>query len=94
MEPQVERKISLLHSSAGIILGIISGIYIKSGNLNLINVLFLGLVASYPLKILTQRLFNLSAKEFLIKDWLTKGFFLFFTVWIVVWIFIYNLKGF
>lgn len=92
MEKNVERKIGLLHSLAGLALGIVSGKYLDGPNFNLLNVLFLGFVISYPLMFLSKRLFNLSEKEFSLKDWLGKGYFLFFVVWIIVWTFLYNLR--
>ena len=92
MDKDAERKIGLVHSLAGLVLGIVSGRYLDGPNFNLLNVLLLGFVVSYPLMLLSKRLFNLSENEFGLKDWLAKGYFLFFVVWIVVWTFLYNLR--
>ncbi|MBI5253516.1 MAG: DUF5379 family protein [Euryarchaeota archaeon] len=89
MDKEIERKIGLLHAAAGFAAGIISGLYLSEINLTLLNVLFFGIIAAYPLRILSMKLFNLS--EFLLKDWLTKGYLLFFIVWIILWTFVYNL---
>jgi len=90
MDKEIERKISLLHAAAGFAAGIISGLYFGKTNLTLLNVLFFGAIVAYPLRILCMKLFNLS--EFLFKDWLTKGYLLFFMTWILVWTFVYNIK--
>lgn len=89
MDKEIERKIVLLHAAAGIAAGMISGLYFGSTNLTLFSVLFFGVIVAYPLRIISMKLFNFS--EFLLKDWLTKGYLLFFTVWIIVWTFVYNL---
>lgn len=91
MDKRIERKIGLLHTLLGAIIGIISGLYIKGTNLSIINVLFIGMILTYPLFPLSKRLFNLSEKDFQLKHWLIKGFFLFFITWILVWTFVYNI---
>lgn len=90
MDKEIERKISLLHAAAGVAVGIISGLYLGETNLTLLNVLFFGVVIAYPLRILSVKFFNLS--EFLLKDWLMKGYLLFFVTLIIVWTFVYNIK--
>ncbi len=91
MDKEIERRISLLHAAAGFAAGIISGLSLGETNLTLLNVLFFGIIIAYPLRILSMKLFNLS--DFLLKDWLTKGYLLFFMTWIIVWTFFYNIKG-
>jgi hypothetical protein len=92
MEMETERKIALLHASAGVALGVAFGLYLNTPELTLLSVLLLGFILSYPLKILSMKLFNLSSEEFVLKAWLGKGYFIFITVWIMVWVFVYNLR--
>ncbi|MFQ5815751.1 MAG: hypothetical protein ACE5G7_04565 [Candidatus Hydrothermarchaeaceae archaeon] len=87
-DKEVERKIALIHALAGVILGVFTGSYLDSTDYNLINVLILGLILSYPLMLLTKKLYW---EEMEFKQWLGKGYFIFFAVWIVVWTFIYNI---
>lgn len=92
MDKELERKIALIHAIAGIALGVASGIYLNTADLTILSVLLLGFIVSYPLKILSMRLFNLSNENFILKDWLGKGYFIFVTIWIVVWVFIFNMR--
>lgn len=92
MEMEIERKIALLHAAAGAALGVIFGLYVNTPELTLLSVLILGFILSYPLKILSMKFFNLSSEEFVLKDWLGKGYFIFLTVWLMVWVFLYNLR--
>jgi len=92
MDKDTERKIALIHAFFGLVLGLVFGYYIDSTGMTIVSVLIIGLILSYPLKILSMRLFNLSNENFLLKEWLSKGYFLFVTVWIVVWVFIFNLR--
>lgn len=90
MDKDTERKIALMHAFLGLVLGVGFGNYLETTGLTLLSVLLIGFILSYPLKLLSERLFNLS--NFLLKEWLGKGYFIFITVWIVVWIFVYNLR--
>jgi hypothetical protein len=92
MDVELERKIALVHAFAGVALGVVFGLYLNTPELTILSVLLLGFILSYPLKILSMKLFNLSKEEFLLKDWLGKGYFIFVTVWIVVWVFIFNMR--
>lgn len=87
-DKDIERKIALLHAAAGVVLGIFSGIYVGGTNYNLVNVIVLGIVVSYPLMLLTKKIYW---PEMQFKDWLGKGFYIFFVFWIVVWIFLFNI---
>jgi hypothetical protein len=89
---EIERKISLIHALAGAVLGVVFGLFLNPPELTLLSVLLLGFIISYPLKLLTMKFFNLSSEEFLLKEWLGKGYFIFVTVWIMVWVFFYNLR--
>jgi uncharacterized membrane protein YdjX (TVP38/TMEM64 family) len=91
MEKEVERKIGLVHATVGAAFGVICGFYLNGG-LTFLSVLLLGFIISYPLMPLSRKIFNLSEEGFKMKDWLTKGFFFFFIVWILVWTFLYNLR--
>lgn len=90
MDKNVERKIGLLHSAAGAAAGIIFGLQSLTVD-TIIVALAIGIIMAYPLKPLCIRLFNLVEGEFLFKEWIYKGYLLFFVVWIVVWTFVYNL---
>ncbi len=92
MEMETERRIAILHTFAGVALGVAFGLYLNTPEMTLLSVLLLGFILSYPLKILSMKLFNLSSEEFVLKVWLGKGYFIFITVWIMVWIFVYNLR--
>jgi hypothetical protein len=87
-DKEKERKIAIIHALAGLLLGVLTGLYLDGTKLNLINVLVIGLILSYPLMLLTKKLYW-AEMEF--KDWLGKGFYIFFAVWIVVWTFLYNI---
>lgn len=91
MDKEVERKISLLHTVYGIVMGVVFGLYVKGGSFTFITVLVLALVLSYPMLFICRRIFNLSQEEFMIKDWLKKGYYFFLVTWMVVWVFLYNL---
>ncbi len=87
-EKDRDRNIALIHTLAGAFLGILAGKYLNSTGYTFLNVLVLGLILSYPLMILTKKLYW---EEMVFKNWLGKGFYIFFAVWIVVWTFVYNL---
>ncbi|NOZ59580.1 MAG: hypothetical protein GXO66_08425 [Euryarchaeota archaeon] len=89
MEYRVERKISLIHAAAGTLLGLVSP-FVIPGTLTLVSVIIVGFLLAYPLYILTKKSFNLSEKEFTLKDWLGKGYLYFFAAWILVWTLFYN----
>lgn len=91
MDKKTEEKIVWMHTIAGVVAGVISGLYIKGTNLSIINILAIGIILSYPLSTLSKKFFNLTNEEFKLKDWLGKGFFFFFMTWILIWTFIYNL---
>lgn len=90
IEKEVERQIAFMHAAYGLIAGIIFGLYYRGDVLPFLSVLIWGFVVSYPAMIASKKAFKLSAEDFTIKAWLGKGFFYFFTVWIVVWVFVYN----
>jgi fructose-specific phosphotransferase system IIC component len=91
MEKGVEKRIVILHSAYGLVLGVLMGLYLREAEFTFLGALLGGIVLAYPLKLLSQRLYNLSEEEFSTKEWLIKGFFSFFIVWIIVWTFLYNL---
>lgn len=91
MDKRTENRIGYMHALVGAVAGVVSGLYIGGTNLSVINVLAIGIIISYPLMILSKKIFHLSDEEFKLKDWLGKGFFLFFSTWILVWTFIYNI---
>ncbi|MEE9594274.1 MAG: hypothetical protein V3V92_02635 [Candidatus Hydrothermarchaeales archaeon] len=87
-EKDRDRNIALIHALAGTLLGILTGTYLNDTSYTLINILVYGLILSYPLMLLTKKLYW---EEMEFKNWLGKGFLIFFPVWIVVWTFVYNL---
>lgn len=92
IEKEVERKIAYIHAAYGLVSGIIAGLYYKSPAMPFLSVLIWGFILSYPVMILTRSIFKLSAEDFNIKTWITKGFLYFFSVWVVVWVFVYNVS--
>lgn len=91
MEREIERRISLIHALAGAVLGFASP-FIFTTTLTFASVIIFGFLLSYPLYVVTRKIFNLSEKEFALKDWIGKGFFYFFATWITVWTVVYNFK--
>ena len=91
MDMDTERKIVLIHAFFGLILGVIFGYYLDIVG-TILSVLLIGFILSYPLKVLSGKLFNLSNEEFLLKQWLGKGYFIFISIWIVTWILVFNLR--
>ncbi len=83
-----DRDIAVLHAVAGALFGVVTGLYLRTPGLTLISVLLLGLLASYPLMLLTQKLYW---EDMEFKAWLGKGFYIFFAVWVIIWTFVYNL---
>jgi|TARA_B100001971_G_C18114978_1_gene496308 hypothetical protein len=92
MDLDTDRKIALLHTLSGLLLGVGFAYYPEIAGRPILFVILLGLIISYPLRLLSIKLFNLSLEEFTIKSWLAKGFFLFITTWILVWILVFNLR--
>ena len=92
MQDEVKRKISLIHSFAGIVFGVIVG-YGINFPLTFVSALAIAFVASYPLFIATRKIFNLSEREYMLKDWLTTGYAYFVITWLVSWTFVYNLRA-
>ena len=91
IEKDVERQIAFLHAAYGLVFGIIFGLYYKSVALPFLSVLIWGLAISYPVMIITKRMFKLSTADFSLKTWIIKGFLYFLSVWMVAWVFVYNL---
>ncbi len=92
IEKEVERQIAYLHTAYGLIVGIILGLYYNSTAIPFLSVLIWGFVISYPAMVISKIVFKLSAEDFNIKAWITKGFLYFFLVWIMVWVFVYNIR--
>ncbi|MEE8401774.1 MAG: hypothetical protein V3R86_06435 [Candidatus Hydrothermarchaeaceae archaeon] len=92
IEKDIERKIAFIHAAYGFIVGILFGRFFTGDVLPFLSVLIWGVALSYPGMIVSKKMFNLSAEDFDIKAWLGKGFFFFFSIWIVVWIFMYNIR--
>jgi hypothetical protein len=90
MEKEIERRISLFHAIVGALFGIVTTSKINS-ELTILSTIILGIIVSYPLMITSKKIFKLSDEEFKLKDWITKGFFYFYLVWIIVWTFFFNL---
>ncbi|MFQ5887223.1 MAG: hypothetical protein ACE5HY_00830 [Candidatus Hydrothermarchaeales archaeon] len=93
MEKDIERKIGLLHALYALVAAFFTDSLVASlnlGDLNLLNTLALGFLIAYPMMFITKWLFKLSKDEFLFKDWIVKGFFLFFVTWIFMWTVFHN----
>lgn len=91
IEKEVERQIAFLHAAYGLIAGIISGIYYRGDAMPLLTVLIGGAIIAYPAMLLSKKMFNLNTEDFDIKAWLGKGFLYFLSIWLVSWVFVYNL---
>ena len=91
MEKDVERKIGLLHAGAGLVVGILTGNMYQGETLEFLQALILGMLFSYPLMPISRKIFDIPEKEFQFKEWLTKGYLMFFGIWIITWTFVYNL---
>ena len=89
MEHEIERRISLIHTLVGAIMGVASP-YLFTGTLTFVSVIIVGFLIAYPFFYITRKIFNLSEKEFTLKDWAVKGYLYFFAAWILVWILVYN----
>ncbi len=87
MDKEMERNIALLHAIAGAIFGLISGLIVDWQGMNFFGALTLGFLASYPLMFVSRKLFRL---ELELKEWLAKGYYLFFVTWLLVWTFFNN----
>jgi hypothetical protein len=91
IEKEVERQIAYLHAAYGLVAGVVLGLYYNSTAIPFLSVLIWGFIISYPAMIISKSIFKLSAEDFDTKAWITKGFLYFFPMWIVVWVFVYNL---
>lgn len=91
MEKDVERKIGLLHAGAGLVVGILTANMYQGETLEFLQALILGMLFSYPLMPISRKVFDIPEKEFQFKDWLVKGYLMFFGIWIITWTFVYNL---
>jgi hypothetical protein len=91
MDKETERRIALLHALAGLGVGVGMGLYYRVEGLTILSVIIIGVILSSPLLLVTRKLFSLAPEEFQPKDWLGKGFFNFFLIWIVTWVFVFNL---
>ena len=92
IEKTLERQIAYLHAAYGLVAGVLFGIYFSGEAIPFLSVLIWGFMVSYPAMLITKSVFKLSSEDYNIKSWLGKGFLYFFTVWLVVWVFVYNLK--
>ena len=59
---ETERYIGLMHALAGAIFGVISGLTLGNGQITFLSTILLGLIASYPLMLISRKIFNLSEK--------------------------------
>ncbi len=91
IEKEIERKIAFMHAIYGLLAGAVFGVYYKGDAMPFLGTIIWGVAISYPMMILTRSVFKLSNEDFYIKAWIGKGFIYFFLVWIVAWIFMYNI---
>jgi len=84
LDKETERKIGFLHMLFGAFAGVASAFSGDGG-------LLVGLLIAWGAMILSRSLFKVSPEEMTFKVWLGKGFYLFFVVWILLWVFAYNL---
>lgn len=89
----IDQKIGLLHGLYAIVVAYFTDSIVASlnlGNLNLLNTLALGFLLAYPMLFVTKWLFKLSKDDFWFKEWLTKGFILYFLTWLMMWAVFHN----
>ena len=91
IEKELERKIAYLHAVYGLVAGVLFGIFFAGPAIPFLSVLIWGFIVSYPAMLITKNMFKLSDEDYNLKSWLGKGFLYFFTVWLVAWVFVYNL---
>ena len=91
IEKELERQIAYLHAVYGLVMGVLFGIYSGGEVIPFVTVLIWGLMVSYPAMLVTKRAFKLPDEDYSVKSWLGKGFLYFFSMWLVVWVFVYNL---
>ncbi len=92
IEKTLERQIAYIHAAYGLVAGVLFGIFYGREVVPFASVLILGIMVSYPAMLITKWVFKLPDEDYNIKSWLGKGFLYFFTVWLVVWVFVYNLR--
>ncbi len=83
MDKETERKVGFLHMFLGAIAGVASA-FSENG-------LLVAIVFAWLAKILSRGLFKIPPNEMTPKVWLGKGLYLFFVVWLLLWVFAYNL---
>jgi hypothetical protein len=91
IEKDLERRIAYLHAAYGLVAGILFGIYSGNEVVPFVTVLLWGIMVSYPAMLITKRMYKLTDEDYNIKSWLGKGFLYFFSMWLVVWVFVHNL---
>ena len=91
IEKEIERQIAYLHAAYGLVAGILFGIFFDRAVIPFVSVLIWGVMVSYPVMLVTKKMFKLSDEDYNIKSWLTKGFLYFFMMWLVAWVFVYNI---
>lgn len=92
IEKELERRIAYIHAAYGLVMGVLFGIYSNGEAVPFVTVLLWSLMISYPAMLVTKSAFKLSGEDYNIKSWLGKGFLYFFSMWLVVWVFVYNLR--
>lgn len=83
LDKETERKVGFLHMFLGAIAGVASA-FSESG-------LLVAVVFAWVARILSIGLFKIPPDEFTPKVWIGKGLYLFFVVWLLLWVFVYNL---
>jgi hypothetical protein len=92
IEKELERRISYIHAAYGLVAGVLFGIYYGGEVIPFVSVLIWGIMLSYPVMLITKSVFKLSNEDYNIKSWLGKGFLYFLPMWLVVWVFVHNLR--
>ena len=91
IEKKIERQIAYLHAVYGLVAGVFFAIYASVEVVPFVTVLLWSLIVSYPAMFITKKVFKLNDEDYNLKSWLGKGFLYFFSVWIVAWVFAFNL---
>ena len=92
IEKEIERQIAYLHAVYGLVAGVVLGIYFNGEAIPFLSALIWGFMISYPAMFITKSVFKLKSEDFTVKTWIGKGFLYFFSMWLVAWVFVYNLR--
>lgn len=86
MQLTLEEKCFAAHSAAGLLMGVVSGFMGKGQEL-----VFAAICVLFGLRWVFWKANGLDAKKYNSGWWFGNGFWPYFTIWISVWVLVYNL---